>query len=30
MNAPKKFFKDEKIVILKNGKTYNVAGQELK
>lgn len=29
MNAPKKFFKDEKIVILKNGKTYNVAGQEL-
>lgn len=30
MNAPKKFFKDEKIVIFKNGKTYNVAGQELK
>ncbi len=30
MNAPKKFFKDEKLVILKNGKTYNVAGQELK
>lgn len=30
MNAPKKFFKDEKIVILKNGKTYNVAGQEVK
>lgn len=30
MNAPKKFFNDNKIVIIKNGKTYNVAGQELK
>ena len=29
-NAPKKFFKDNKIVIVKNGKTYNVAGQEVK
>ena len=29
-NAPKKFFKDDKIVIVKNGKTYNVAGQEMK
>ena len=29
-NAPKKFFKDDKIVIVKNGKTYNVAGQEVK
>ena len=30
MNAPKKFLKDDKIIILKNGKTYNVAGQEMK
>ena len=29
-DAPKKFFKNNKVVILKNGKTYNVAGQELK
>ena len=29
-NAPKKFFKDGKIVIVKNGKAYNVAGVELK
>ena len=28
--APKKFFKDGKIVIVKNGKAYNVAGVELK
>ena len=29
-NAPKKFVKDDKVVIVKNGKTYNVAGQEVK
>ena len=29
-NAPKKFFKDGKLVIVKNGKAYNVAGVELK
>ncbi len=29
-DAPKKFFKDGKIVIVKNGKAYNVAGVELK
>ena len=29
-DAPKKFFKNNKVVILKNGKAYNVAGQELK
>ena len=28
--APKKFFKNGKIVIVKNGKAYNVAGVELK
>lgn len=29
-DAPKKFFKNGKIVIIKNGKAYNVAGVELK
>ena len=29
-DAPKKFFKNGKIVIVKNGKAYNVAGVELK
>ena len=29
-DAPKKFFKDGKLVIVKNGKAYNVAGVELK
>jgi hypothetical protein len=29
-DAPKKFFKNGKIIIVKNGKAYNVAGVELK
>ena len=29
-DAPKKFFKNNKVVIVKNGKTFNVAGQEMK